>query len=70
LPAGPGRPILQTHCTWCHDLRDVTKLRGYYTRPQWKDVVVTMVEYGAAVKPDEVEVLADYLNEHWGRVDK
>ena len=67
LAAGTGRTILQTHCTWCHDLREVTKFRGYYDRRQWKDIVVTMVEYGAAVKPDDVEVLADYLNQQLGR---
>ena len=67
LAAGAGRTILQTHCTWCHDLREVTKFRGYYDRRQWKDIVVTMVEYGAAVKPDDVEVLADYLNQQLGR---
>jgi cytochrome c5 len=67
LPAGTGRTILQTHCTWCHDLREVTKFRGYYDRRQWRDIVVTMVEYGAAVKDNDVEALADYLNEHFGR---
>jgi cytochrome c5 len=67
LPAGAGRTILQTHCTWCHDLREVEKFRGFYDRRQWRDVVVTMVEYGAAVKDPDVEVLADYLNEHFGR---
>ncbi len=67
LPAGEGRTILQTHCTWCHDLREVTKFSGFYDRRQWRDIVVTMAEYGAAVKDKDVEVLADYLNEHFGR---
>jgi hypothetical protein len=42
---------------------------GYYTREQWHDVVVTMVEYGAPLAAQEIEVLADYLDEHLGRRD-
>src|SRR5690349_10865294 len=67
LPDGPGRKILQTSCTSCHSLREVTKFRGYYTRPQWHDIVITMVQYGADVDEKEVEVLADYLVEHLGK---
>lgn len=67
LPAGQGRTILQASCTSCHDLSEVTKFRGFYNRQQWRDVVVTMVEYGAAVEMDDVEVLADYLAQHLGK---
>ena len=67
LPDGPGRQILQASCTSCHDLREVTKFRGYYNRAQWRDIVVTMVDYGAEVEKNDVEVLADYLTEHLGR---
>jgi len=67
LPDGPGRRLLQTHCTWCHDLGEVTKFKGYYNRAQWRDIVVTMVDYGARVEKNDVEVLSDYLVEHLGR---
>jgi mono/diheme cytochrome c family protein len=67
LPAGRGRDILFASCTSCHDLREVTKFRGYYNRAQWRDIVVTMVEYGAAVTPPDVDLLADYLDQHLGR---
>ena len=66
LPDGRGRHILVASCTSCHDLREVTKFRGYYNRAQWRDIVVTMVEYGADVKKEEIEVLSDYLVEHLG----
>jgi cytochrome c5 len=68
LPDGRGKQILMASCTSCHDLREVTKFRGYYTRAQWHDIVVTMVEYGADVEKNDIEVLADYLNAHLGRV--
>lgn len=67
LPEGTGKKILQTSCTTCHELGEVTKFKGYYTRAQWRDVVVTMVDYGAKLQPTEVDVLADYLAEHLGK---
>jgi mono/diheme cytochrome c family protein len=67
LPDGEGKKILQTSCTSCHDLGEVTKFRGYYDRAQWRDVVVTMVEYGAPLQPPEIDTLADYLEQHLGR---
>lgn len=67
LPDGEGKKILIASCATCHDLSEVTKFRGYYTRAQWRDIVVTMVEYGAPVEAKQVEVLADYLALHLGR---
>jgi competence protein ComEA len=67
LPEGEGKKILMTSCTSCHDLSEVTKFRGYYDRKQWRDIVVTMMEYGAAVNERQVDVLADYLTQHLGK---
>jgi hypothetical protein len=67
LPEGEGKKILQAQCTSCHELTEVTKFRGYYNRAQWRDIVVTMVEYGADLKKTEIETLADYLARHLGK---
>ena len=67
LPEGEGKKILVASCTSCHDLTEVTKFRGYYDRKQWRDIVVTMMEYGAEVDERQVDVLADYLTQHLGR---
>jgi hypothetical protein len=67
LPDGDGKTILLTACTACHDLTEVTKLRGFYTRTQWRDVIVTMKEYGAMVDDKQVDVLADYLGQNLGK---
>lgn len=67
LPDGDGKKILIASCTTCHDLTEVTKLRGYYTRAQWRDVVVTMKEYGAKVDDKQVDVLTDYLTQYLGK---
>jgi len=67
LPDGDGKKILQVSCTVCHDLTEVTKFKGYYTRDQWRDVVKTMIEYGAKVKDSDVDVLVDYLFANLGK---
>ncbi len=67
LPDGEGKKILVASCTACHDLSEVTKFRGYYDRKQWRDIVVTMVEYGAPVDEKQVDILADYLVKHLGK---
>jgi hypothetical protein len=61
LPDGAGKKVLLRACTTCHDLDEVTKFKGYYSRAQWKDIVVTMREYGASLEDGEVEPLAEYL---------
>lgn len=67
LPEGEGKKILSAACTSCHGLDYVTKLRGYYTREQWRDVVNTMVEYGTELKKEDQQVLVDYLTENFGK---
>jgi hypothetical protein len=67
LPEGDGKKILQAQCSSCHELTEVTKFRGYYNRAQWRDIVITMVEYGADLEKAEIETLADYLAQHLGR---
>jgi hypothetical protein len=54
-------------CVACHGLREVTKFRGFYTREQWRDVVLTMVDYGAPVSEKDAELLTNYLTEHLGK---
>jgi hypothetical protein len=67
LPDGEGKKILLASCTSCHDLTEVTKFRGYYDKKQWRDIVVTMQEYGAPIEAKQIDVLADYLVLHLGR---
>ena len=67
LPDGAGRQILMSACVACHGLREVTKFRGFYTREQWRDIVLTMVDYGAPVAEKDTEVLTDYLTANLGK---
>jgi hypothetical protein len=69
LPDGAGKKILLRACTTCHDLDEVVKFKGYYTLKQWRDIVVTMKEYGASLDDGEVDVLAEYLAGAIGKKD-
>ena len=67
LPDGDGKKILQAQCSTCHELTEVTKFRGYYTKADWRDVVVTMVKYGAVLTEKDADVLVDYLTANLGK---
>ena len=67
LPDGEGRKILETACKSCHGLEEVTKFKGLYTRDDWRDLVATMVKYGAELKESEIDVLVDYLVKNFGK---
>jgi cytochrome c5 len=67
LPEGDGKKILQASCTACHELTEITKFKGYYTRDDWRDIVKTMIAYGAVVKEGDVEVLVEYLTKNLGK---
>jgi hypothetical protein len=41
--------------------------KGFYTRDSWRTLVLTMKEQGARVDGVEIEVLADYLAQHFGQ---
>lgn len=66
LPAGEGRGLLLANCLGCHDLGGLELFGSFYTRDDWRELVLTMAAYGAAVDADETEVLADYLADHFG----
>ena len=67
LPEGEGKKIIETACTVCHDLKEVTKFQGYYARENWRDIVRTMMADGAQLKDAQVPVLVDYLTKTFPR---
>ena len=66
LPVGPGREILIASCLSCHQLGGLALFKGFYTRDSWRTLVLTMIEHGAEINATEVELLADYLEQHFG----
>ena len=66
LPPGPGRDLLVSACLGCHDLGGLTLFSSFYDREDWRTLVLTMIETGASIAPAEIEVIADYLGQHFG----
>jgi mono/diheme cytochrome c family protein len=66
LPPGAGREILLADCLGCHDLGGLDLFASFYTREDWRTMVLTMAAHGATIDAAEVEQLADYLALHFG----
>jgi len=67
LPEGEGRKILLAACSECHQVSEVTKFDGTYGRDEWRDLVKSMIVYGAQVTAEEEDILVDYLDTHFGK---
>ena len=64
LPAGPGKELVETRCTACHDLERVAVVKRQ--KADWPALVANMVGRGAAASPDEARTIASYLAAHFG----
>ena len=65
LPDGPGREAVETLCSPCHVLDQVTSL--HRTREGWRSSVESMVGYGASLTAEEIDVVVQYLATNFGR---
>lgn len=61
-----GAAILRRTCTVCHDLRGLVAYADYWGEPEWREMVDTMIEYGAELAPEEIPVLVRYLAVNYG----
>jgi virginiamycin B lyase len=59
LPEGKGRNEVQAHCIQCHDLRQVA--RAGYSLEGWRNNLAMMVNVGATLPRDRIEMVAQYL---------
>ena len=57
---------MNTACTSCHDLRPIQVQA--LNKDEWSDLVKSMVQKGAELKPEEVPVLVEYLTRKQGPV--
>jgi mono/diheme cytochrome c family protein len=67
LPEGDGKAIATENCQACHKLTNLTK--AHKDLDDWKDTVQTMIDRGANVPPDKVDVLVQYLAKNFGPKD-
>ena len=64
LPEGDGKPIATEFCQMCHKLTNLTK--AHKDLDDWKDTIRTMIDRGASIPDDKVDVLAEYLAANFG----
>ncbi len=67
LPEGDGKPIATEFCQMCHKLTNLTK--AHKNLDDWKDTIQTMIDRGASIPDDKVDVLAKYLATNFGPKD-
>jgi mono/diheme cytochrome c family protein len=67
LPEGDGKAIATENCQACHKLTNLTK--AHKSLDDWKDTVQTMIDRGASVPPDKVDILVEYLAKNFGPKD-
>jgi cytochrome c5 len=64
LPAGPGKELVETRCTLCHDLERVTAAPRQ--KHDWDGIVANMFERYGVSAPDEARAISDYLAAQFG----
>jgi cytochrome c5 len=64
LPAGPGKELVESRCTACHDLERVAVAKRQ--RGDWPALVANMVGRGAVASPDEAKAITSYLTANFG----
>lgn len=64
LPEGDGKQIATEYCQDCHRLTNLTK--AHKSREDWQDTVQTMMDRGARIPQDKVDILVQYLVMNFG----
>jgi cytochrome c5 len=67
LPEGDGKPIATEYCQMCHRLTNLTK--AHKDLDDWKDTIHTMIDRGASIPDDKIDLLAQYLTANFGPKD-
>ena len=67
LPDGDGKPIATEYCQECHRLTNLAK--AHKNLDDWKETIHTMVDRGARIPDDKIDVLAQYLAANFGPKD-
>lgn len=67
LPDGDGKAVATENCQACHKLTNLTK--AHKNLDDWKETVQTMIDRGANVPADKVDILVQYLAKNFGPKD-
>lgn len=62
-PQGEGLELIERSCINCHDIYMITSKRK--TPQEWAALLGVMVDRGADVTPEEMQVIEEYLSQHF-----
>ncbi|HEU4486610.1 MAG TPA: hypothetical protein VFR96_14080 [Povalibacter sp.] len=62
-PPGEGLELIERSCINCHDIYMITSKRK--TPQEWAATLGVMVDRGADVTPEEMQVIEEYLSQHY-----
>ena len=66
LKAGPGKELVNKHCTICHSA-DYIPMQPGFTQEKWGEIVHKRVKvFGAPVPDEQAAQIAAYLGAHYG----
>src|SRR3974390_3234931 len=60
LPDGDAKELISDACTACHSLTNITNSQGH-TPEEWKTTMAMMLNVGAAIPADKVDMVTSYL---------
>jgi virginiamycin B lyase len=60
LPDGDAKELVSDACSACHSLTNITNSQGH-TPAEWKTTVAMMLNVGAAIPPEKVDMVTSYL---------
>ncbi len=67
LPDGKGKEIIMRACVGCHKAEELAVYR--FTRDEYRTIVARMGDRGAQATRAELDVIADYLFEHFPKIE-
>jgi len=60
LPEGKAKKLIEETCSECHGLDQIAN--ASLSTAQWRRTVNTMVKRGAALSPEQIDSVVDYLS--------
>ena len=67
LPDGKGKDLILRACVGCHKAEEIAVYR--FTRDEYHTIVYRMGDRGAQATRPELDVIADYLADHFPKVE-
>jgi virginiamycin B lyase len=64
LPPGDAKELVEGACSACHSLTNITNSQGH-TPEEWRTTLAMMLNVGAAIPSDKVDMVRDYLTKNF-----